>query len=212
MAHNRPPPIDCHADAAEQDDGPRMDLGSLWCWRLAGTKTTNHQERWVFYQRLRLSSRKRGNQTTVDPVVTGMKRKVIPVVFVAATVGLIWAAIAGLETAPAARDEATAVIMRAPDGFDVEGMGEIGIAAAAAELAARSGDRQGVEFTDGGDRIILLVDRGADRVVELRASRTGTIVERIWPGSVEERLVWASEHGRLDAPELEPATGKNLYH
>jgi len=148
----------------------------------------------------------------VEPVVTSMKRNVIPVVFVAATVGLIWAAVAGLETGPAARTEATAVIMRAPDGFEIEDLGEIGIAAAAADLARRSGDRQGVEFTDGGDRIILLVDRGEDRVVELRASRTGTIVERIWPGSVNERLGWASEHGRLDAPALEPATGKNLYH
>jgi len=141
-----------------------------------------------------------------------MKRKVIPVVFVAATVGLIWAAIAGLETGPAARTEATAVILRAPDGFDVEDLGELGIADAAAALARRSGDQPGVDFTDGGDRIILLVDRGVDRVVELRASRTGTIVERIWPGSVNERLGWASEHGRLDAPALEPATGKNLYH
>jgi hypothetical protein len=141
-----------------------------------------------------------------------MTRKLIPIVFVVLAAGLIWTAIAGLETAPAARDEATAVIMRAPEGFDVEDLGEIGIAAAAAELAGRSGDRPGVEFTDDGDRIILLVDRSADRVVELRASRTGTIVERIWPGSIDERLGWASAKGRLDAPELEPATGKNLYH
>ncbi len=141
-----------------------------------------------------------------------MKRKVIPVVFVVATVGLIWAAVAGLETGPAARTEATAVILRAPDGFDVEDLGEVGLAEAATELAARPGDRPGVEFIDGGDRIILLADRGAERVVELRASQTGTIVERSWPGSVNERLGWASEHGRLDAPDLEPATGKNLYH
>jgi hypothetical protein len=141
-----------------------------------------------------------------------MSKKLIPIVFIVAAGGLIWAAIAGLESGPAVRAEATAVIMRAPDGFDVVDLGEIDIAAAAAELAGRSGDRPGVDFTDGGDRIILLVDRGADRVVELRASRTGTIVERIWPGSVNERLGWASEHGRLDAPNLEPATGKNLYH
>ena len=72
--------------------------------------------------------------------------------------------------------------------------------------------RPGVEFIDGGDRVILLVDREADRVIELRAARSGTIVEKTWPGPVRERLAWAAEHGRLDAPDLEPATGKNLYH
>jgi len=141
-----------------------------------------------------------------------MTKKLIPIVFVVVAVGLIWTAIAGLDTAPAARDEATAVILRAPDGFDVEGLGEIGIAAAAADLAGRSGNRPGVEFTDGGDRIILLVDRDADRIVELRASRNGTIVERIWPEGIDARLDWASAHGGLDAPGLKPATGKNLYH
>ncbi len=141
-----------------------------------------------------------------------MTRKLIPIVFVVVAAGLIWSVIAGLETAPTARDEATAVILRAPDGFDVDDLKETGIATAAAELAGRSGDRPGVEFTDGGDRIILLVDRKTDRMVELRASRNGTIVERIWPGSIDERLAWATANGRLDAPGLEPATGKNLYH
>jgi len=141
-----------------------------------------------------------------------MTRKLIPVVFVVVAAGLIWAAIAGLETGPAARAEATAVILRAPDGFEVDRLGEIGIAEASAVLAQKSDAQPGVDFTDGGDRIILLVDRGADRIIELRASQNGTIVERIWPGSVDERLDWASEHGRLDAPGLESATGKNLYH
>jgi hypothetical protein len=40
-----------------------------------------------------------------------MSKKLIPIVFVAAAVGLIWAVIAGLETQPTARNEATAVIM-----------------------------------------------------------------------------------------------------
>jgi hypothetical protein len=141
-----------------------------------------------------------------------MTKKLIPIVFVVVAAGLIWAAIAGLETGPAARAEATAVILRAPDGFDVDDLGEVGLAFAASELARRGDSRPGVEFIDGGDRVILLVDRGADRIVELRASRTGTIVERIWPGRVNDRLGWASANGRLDAPELEPATGKNLYH
>ena len=141
-----------------------------------------------------------------------MSKKLIPIVFVVAAAALIWAVFAGLETNPEGRDEATAIIMRAPDGFDVDDLGEAGLAFAATELARRGGDRPGVEFTDGGDRVILLVDRGADRVVELRAARSGTIVEKNWPGPVDVRLAWAAEHGRLDAPDLDPPTGKNLYH
>lgn len=141
-----------------------------------------------------------------------MSKKLIPVVFAVAAAALIWAVFAGLETDPAGRDEATAIIMRAPDGFDVAELGETGLAFAASELARQPSDRPGVEFTDGGDRVILLIDREGDRVIELRAARTGTIVERNWPGPVGDRLVWAAENGRLDAPGLEPATGKNLYH
>lgn len=141
-----------------------------------------------------------------------MSKKLIPIVFVVTAAALIWAVFAGLETRPEGRDEATAIIMRAPDGFAVDDLGEAGLTIAASELARRAGDRPGVEFTDGGDRVILLLDRGADRVVELRAARSGTIVEKSWPGPIDARLAWAAEHGRLDAPDLEPPTGKNLYH
>ena len=141
-----------------------------------------------------------------------MSKKLIPIVFVVAAAALIWAVFTGLETQPAGRDEATAIIMRAPDGFDVDELGEGGLAFAATELARRDGSSPGVEFIDGGDRVILLVDRVADRIIELRAARSGTIVEKNWPGPVGERLAWAAEHGRLDAPDLEPATGKTLYH
>ncbi len=141
-----------------------------------------------------------------------MTRRLISIVFLVAVVGLIWTAIAGLETQPTARDETVAVILRAPDGFDLEDLGEVGFTEAAAELAGRTGSRTGVEFTDGGDRIILLVDQDGDRVIELRASRNGTIVEKTWAGPIAKRLAWAAEHGRLDAPGLDPATGKNLYH
>jgi hypothetical protein len=58
----------------------------------------------------------------------------------------------------------------------------------------------------------LLADRDGQCVVEMRASRTGTIVERVWPEAVDRRLDWAVDHGNLDAPGLPPATGKNLYH
>lgn len=141
-----------------------------------------------------------------------MSKKLIPIVFVVAAAVLIWTVFAGLETHPEGRDEATAIIMRAPDGFDVDDLGEAGMAFAVSELARGDGPRPGVEFTDDGDRVILLIERGEDRIIELRAARSGTIVERNWPGPVDDRLAWAAEHGRLDAPGLEPATGKNLYH
>jgi hypothetical protein len=141
-----------------------------------------------------------------------MSKKLIPIVFVVAAAALIWAVFAGLETQPAGRDEATAIIMRAPDGFDVDDLGEAGLAFAVSELIRRNGPRPGIEFTDGGDRVILLVDREEDRIIELRAARSGTIVERNWPGPVDERLSWAAGHGHLDAPGLDPSTGKNLYH
>lgn len=141
-----------------------------------------------------------------------MTKKLIPIVFVAVAAGLIWAVIAGLETRPSARNEATAVILRAPDGFDVDDLGEAGLAFAASELGLKEGAHPGVEFVDGGDRVILLVDRDQDVMTELRASASGTIVERTWPGRVEERLSWAAANGNLEAPGLDPATGKNLYH
>ncbi len=141
-----------------------------------------------------------------------MSKKLIPIVFVVAAAALIWAVFAGLETQPTGRDEATAIIMRAPDGFDVDDLGETGLAFAASELVRRGGLRPGVEFTDGGDRVILLIDRDQDRIIELRAAGSGTIVEKNWPGPVDDRLAWAADHGRLDAPGLDPARGKNLYH
>ena len=62
------------------------------------------------------------------------------------------------------------------------------------------------------DRVILLADRAGQSIIEMRASRTGTIVERTWPGETVRRLSWAADNGNLDAPGLPPATGKNLYH
>jgi hypothetical protein len=141
-----------------------------------------------------------------------MTRKLIAIVFIVVAAGVIWAVIAGLESRPAARSEATAVILRAPDGFDVDDLGEAGLALAASELALKNGTHPGVEFIDAGDRVILLADRERDVITELRASGTGTIVERTWPGPVEERLGWAAANGNLEAPGLDPAAGKNLYH
>jgi len=126
--------------------------------------------------------------------------------------GIAWAVIAELGTQPMARDEPPAIVLRAPEGFDVKQLGDASLAAASAELRSSPGVRAGVRYSDEGDHIILLADRENQRVVEMRASRSGTIVERVWPEEVDRRLDWAIEHGNLDAPGLPQATGKNLYH
>lgn len=133
-------------------------------------------------------------------------------VCVAVVAGIAWAVIAELETQPTPREEPAAIVLRAPDGFDVNELGVASLEAAATALRAHSGLRAGVEYSDNGDRIILLADRDGQRLVEMRASRSGTIVERVWPEEVDRRLDWAVEHGTLDAPGLPTATGKNLYH
>jgi hypothetical protein len=137
-------------------------------------------------------------------------------VFVAAGVvivgGVLWSMVASLEDEPSGRGEPPAVIMRAPDGFEVEELGPATFEAVAAELLDNRGERVGIEFIDDGDTVILLADHAGQRIIEMRASRTGTIVERTWPGETVRRLSWAADNGNLDAPGLPPATGKNLYH
>jgi hypothetical protein len=129
------------------------------------------------------------------------------------TVGAIfWLMIQNLQTEPVDRDEPAAIILRAPDGYTIQDLGPVSMASAAAVLLQTSGPQEGTRFIERGDTVILLADRGNDRVVEMRAARTGTIVERHWQGEVGRRLGWAVEHGDLDVPGLPPPTGKNLYH
>lgn len=141
-----------------------------------------------------------------------MKRTVLVVAAVAVGVGIFWAMVSDLQREPVARDEAPAVIMRAPEGFSVENMGTSTFEAAAARLILAPGDRVGVEFSHNGDAVILLADRVEQKLTEMRAARTGTLVERTWFGEVASRLSWAVENGNLDVPGLPPPTGKNLYH
>jgi len=140
-------------------------------------------------------------------------RRLLTVVVCLAVLGAIaWAVVSELETQPTASDEPPAIVLRAPDGFDVKRLGGASLATAAAALRADPNSRIGVEYSDKGDHIILLADRENQRVVEMRASLSGTIVERVWPDHVDRRLDWAVENGNLDAPGLPQATGKNLYH
>ena len=126
--------------------------------------------------------------------------------------GIVWAVFSELETQPTARDEPPAIVLRAPEGFDVVKLSGVDRAGAAAELRVHPSVRAGVEYSDDGDHVILLADRKEQRIVEMRSSRSGTIVERVWPEGVDRRLDWAVENGNLDAPGLPRATGKNLYH
>lgn len=147
-----------------------------------------------------------------DEVLFRMRRFVTVVACLAVLAGIAWAVIVELETQPTNRDEPPAIVLRAPEGFSVKRLGGASLAEAAAELRDNPSGRAGVEYSDDGDAVILLVDREGHRVVEMRASRSGTIVERVWPEEVDRRLDWAAEHGNLEAPGLPPATGKNLYH
>ncbi len=141
-----------------------------------------------------------------------MKRLIIFSVAIAVVAGIFWAMVSSLQHEPSGRNEAPAVILRAPAGFSVESIGDSTFEGAAVALQAASGDRVGVEFSDDGDTVILLADRIEQKITEMRAARTGTLVERTWSGEVERRLAWAAENGNLDVPGLAPPTGKNLYH
>ena len=150
--------------------------------------------------------------TSTRAVLLRMRRLLTIVASLAVLGGIIWAVVAELETQPTARDEPPAIVLRAPDGFDVKRLGGASLAAAAAGLRENPSVRAGVKYSENGDDIILLADRERQRLVEMRASRSGTIVERVWPEEVDRRLAWAIEYGNMDAPGLPPPSGKNLYH
>jgi hypothetical protein len=141
-----------------------------------------------------------------------MKRWFLTLVGLAVGGGIFWVMVSELQRAPSGRDEPPAVILRAPEGFVVEPLGASTFEAAAGALNRAAGDRVGIEFSDGGDTVILLADRGEQKITEMRAARTGTLVERTWSGEVDRRLAWAVDNGNLEAPGLPPPTGKNLYH
>ena len=141
-----------------------------------------------------------------------MKRVLAPVAVVVTIGAIFWLMIQNLQTEPVGRDEAAAIILRAPEGYRVEDLGSASLASAAAILNHTARGQVGTRFIEDGDTVILLADRDNDRVVEMRASRTGTIVERRWQGEIDRRLAWAAENGDLTPPGLPGPTGKNLYH
>ncbi|MCG6964094.1 MAG: hypothetical protein LJE95_12590 [Acidobacteria bacterium] len=141
-----------------------------------------------------------------------MKRAAIVLVCLAGLGASVWALVTATEVSSPRSEQPAAIILRAPNGFTVEALGSASLRSAAAALAAKRGARTGVRFSDRGDEVLLLADRPSDRVVEMRAARNGTIVERFWTQGIDRRLAWAAEHGELSVPGLPRPTGKNLYH
>lgn len=141
-----------------------------------------------------------------------MNRLIIVAVAIAIVGGVFFAMVSSLQLEPSGRSEAPAVILRAPEGFSVESIGESTFEAAASSLQTSPGHRVGVDFSERGDSVILIVDRNTHVITEMRAATTGTLVERTWSGDVDRRLAWAADNGNLDVPGLPPPTGKNLYH
>jgi hypothetical protein len=141
-----------------------------------------------------------------------VKRAVIIFLSVAGLGVSVWALVTATGNPPSQQERPAAIILRAPEGFAVESLGVASLRSAAASLAGKRGARVGVRFSCDGDVVLLLADRPSDRVVEMRAARNGTIVERFWSQEIDRRLVWAEEHGELSAPGLPRPTGKNLYH
>jgi len=113
-----------------------------------------------------------------------------------------------------------AVIFSAPPSYAMEEAGELSRTAAARRLAAAlasqpEAGKLGIHFTADGAEIYWLVDRGdpaAPQLVERSAGPTGTRLETTWMGALDERLSWAAEHGRFDAPGLPNGESRNLYH
>jgi len=115
------------------------------------------------------------------------------------------------------REEAAGVVLAPPPDAAVEEEGELD-APAAAKALARSAARHpasprvALTATRAGARVILVVDREAGTIEELRAAPSGTRVGTAWKGSVEARLEAARDRGTFDVPGLAPREEKNLYH
>lgn len=148
-----------------------------------------------------------------------MPRRLAVVLTVAAAVVLLWGvgrffvkSIGGTAT-----EEPAGVVLAPPPDALIEEAGALGPAEAAArlaDLASRSRNRPRVALTLERDslRVILVLDREAGTIEELRSGPSGTRVATVWKGSLEERLAAARERGTFDVPGLAPPEEKNLYH
>jgi hypothetical protein len=67
-------------------------------------------------------------------------------------------------------------------------------------------------FTRSGSAFQILVEPGEDRIDERVYGREGTASRVLWPGGIEERLVWCGEHGNFSLPGALPPDKRNPYH
>ena len=96
-----------------------------------------------------------------------MKRILIPVAVLVASGVIFWLMILNLQSEPVAGDDLAAIILRAPDGYAVQDLGTASFGSAANFLNSVSEGQAGARFTENGDTVILLADRGNDRIVEM---------------------------------------------
>ena len=115
--------------------------------------------------------------------------------------------------------EPAAIVEGPPPGYVVVQRGTLPPAEAAAQLAALLGERPGprqvaLRFDRaGGGSVYWMADTGADLLEERSAGASGTRVQTLWPGHLEDRLRWAQAHGGDPAaPGLPPPERHNLYH
>lgn len=113
--------------------------------------------------------------------------------------------------------EAAGVVLSAPPDALVRQAGPLSAADAARALAALATESPGrprvaVDTVRDGARVLLVLDREAGTIEELRSSTAGTRVSRLHAGSIDARLARAREAGSFEGPGLAPPVEKNLYH
>jgi hypothetical protein len=101
-----------------------------------------------------------------------------------------------------------------PEGYTLLEPGEATRSEAAGMLrrALTGSDRVALRFTNAGDRIQVLADRGEDTLDEQVMGRNGTVQWTLWREGLQERLRWAENEGTFAAPDLPGPERRNPYH
>lgn len=132
----------------------------------------------------------------------------------AAVAGFGWFFVSQLGTGRS--DRLAGVLLSPPPGYAILDRGEMAPRAAAADLADRIQGSQagkvGIKFQRAGGTVYWLADVPGDSLEELASGPSGTRLQTVWRGHLQERLSWAREHGDFAAPGLPAGERKNLYH
>lgn len=135
-------------------------------------------------------------------------------VIAGAVVGFGWFFVSQLGSGP--KDQLAGVLLSPPPGYSIAERGEMAPTAAAAELAMRVQAQQpgkvGIRFQRAGSTVYWLADPPGDSLEELASGPSGTRLQTVWRGRLQERLAWAREHGDFEAPGMPAGEKKNLYH